>query len=49
MTAPEQARSSESPSTAWLAHYEEAAKRRRARGPRMSRHWARKNRRSEPV
>ena len=37
MTGPDQESSPDNPSSAWLAHYEEASKRRRARGSRRSR------------
>ena len=45
MTGPDQESLPDNPSSAWLAHYEEASKRRRARGSRRSRNWSRKTRR----
>ena len=47
MTGPDQESSPDNPSSAWLAHYEEASKRRRARGSRRSKHWSRKSRRRD--
>ena len=47
MTGPDQESSPDNPSSAWLAHYEEASRRRRARGSRRSRNWSTKTRRKD--